>query len=817
MKRFFFTTFLFIFLFGFNHLMAQKYASTVPCNKYAIMELFSAVRDSYSPKGDAVSNYVANKYPGKVFIVTYHPSNNSYTTPYGGDESLKRDWPTAFFTKDFAGNVDLSPIAFINRRKKDGLRVLTRESWSSKALEISKEQSPCNVGLHGTYDPEGKTLTVDVEVYFTADVTDKCHIYAVLVQDSVVARQATFADDNEKYAHNKVFREGLTGAWGDPITESTAKNSLVTRKYVFDNTAMNYKIEKCSVLVFIRNETNEEIITGMGSKAHSDRLIIDNLVVFDISGTGVTKEQVFNIKNIDESTVSVQLMLTKSARTPADWTVDCIVPSSAFKKQDSPQNGIININPGKSVDITVKLVTGQTVGVGDAILSIAAPDLFNENKSIQFTIVSDSIENLEIIKNPNGKEPNSLNMIIKSTGRDELIKLEPKAICTLYNKLNKLKLISWSFNPCDTLHEEYADAIYSMMKKGVRVLITGSYPLTSLFEVYAGHPLFSLLGVTIDEGSSHKDQGDSYTFVSEKTDKKFGGLSLPWKLNTKTDSLIQPLIIKKPTVATPVLKIKDLNTVVAVKASTKESRAIVLHFNPYSLTTSANRQALLGKCFDWLEAAASVGPGMTLNFDEMAFGEVNAGKFANLELEVTNSGDETLVLRKFVITGKDKDYFRVQMGGITDSISIEPGFKDTVSLRFTVPASLYNSRDYEAVFEITSNIVEDSIKKINLKGRGIGGNGIQDIDEQILGFEVKPNPASVQAVIEFNFAGPGESFVEAVLSDISGRTVKNIYCDLLQPGLTSINFNTEGIPAGIYFLSIKSIYGSRSSKVIIKK
>jgi hypothetical protein len=817
MKQLFnFILLVFAISIAVNSIYAQKYVSTQPSKKNAVLEQFTGVRESFAPKGDGAALKIINNYPGRAFTVSYHPSNGDKNTPYGSEENLKRDWPSTFNVMSFAGLIDM-PVAFVNRRLNNGVRAMKRDLWTSKTSEILKESSPCNVGFWGTYEKESKLLTLDVEVYFTSAVTDKYYIYVVLMQDSVVATQNNLGETYDQYyAHNNVFREALTDVWGEQITEATNAGTLITRKYTFDNTVKNYKIEKCSALVFIRNAANEEIVTGWGSKAHSDRLKLSAYHAYFAADSNDTKEQVFQIKNVSGQTGSITLTTSKSKRTPADWTAEVTVPSKITKGYDNPQDEVVSINAGDSLDVTVALKTGSTIGAGDAVLKITASNLYNETKIVQVSAISNSYEKLEILESPYDIEPASLNQIIKATGRSEFFKFESMGIGSVLTGMTNLKVVAWSFNPCDTLREEYASTLYSMLKKGINVMITGCFPFTTLYEVYAGHPLINYLGVSIDDQKGHL-YGESFTLMGETTDLDFKDLNIPWKQNLKTDSLLQPLMIKKPAIASPILKIDELNYIIATKSQTAESRAVIIHVNPYSFTTSTNRQRLIDRCLDWLEATAVAGPMASFDNNELNFGDTLPGKFKNLALEITNSGEATLELSKFDFSGPDKDNFKIYSGGITGTKTLSPGSKHTVVIRFTVPANLQETTDFAAAFEISTNVMTDSVYKIPLKGRGLGPGGVGDDKENLLNVSVLPNPAGSQAVIKFELNSPNAAFVNASLIDAAGRTAKSIYNDVMQPGTFNHSLNTAGFASGTYFLVVKSNYGNYNIQVVINR
>ncbi len=822
MKKFF-PPILFILLtvLFFNPLVAQKYVSTQPEKKNAVMELFTGVRDAYSYAGNEKIYKMSISNPANIFMIAYHPSNANYTLAYGGDESLRREWPSNFFTKGFCGmnGPDDLPVAMVNRRQYSGVRARKKDTWKNDANAILSESSPCNAGFLGTYDDKAKLLTIDVEVYFTATVTDKYYIYTVLTEDSVVTRQAWQYGfgEIEKYPHKRVFRDSIIpGAWGDPINEATTQGSLVTRKYTFDNNVSQYNMEHCSVMVFIRNGANEEIVTGWGNKAHTDRLVFSSAQpAFAAIPAGTAKTRVFTLRNNSDIEGNLQFTVSKSLRTPADWTVEYSTASSKVKSTDKILTDNVKLGPGDSVDITLKINAGTTVGVGDAQLTIVAGNIFGEIVDMKFSAVSNSVEYLEVMERPSESEPNSLAPIIEGAARDAMLKFDSKGLADVYTGLSQLKLVSWSFNPTDTLTSIYANTIVSMMKGGVRFLITGCFPMTTLFDEYYVHPLFTFLGVTVDESNKH-NFGYNFTFNSVSGEEDFKGFTLPWKMNEETDSLTQPLKITNSGIASPILKIAGGNLVMATKSQTTKSRAVIVHFNPYSITSGTDRNKFYDKCFDWLEAKGALGPLVTLSDTSIAFGEVKAGKFGEVLLKIYSIGDSALKITKMEISGTDKSQFVIFKGGITNEISVAPGDSHTVTLRLNIPANLFNSRDYSAALKITTSARTNPVQSLNLEGRGIGTNGVEDGTGNAISVKIIPNPVNDRSVVTFEMNGlPAE--VEAILVDASGRAIETIHKGLMESGTTIRNFNAAALPSGFYFLIVRSPYGNLNIPVAVKK
>ncbi len=249
---------------------AQTLVSTSPTNKKPILEEMTGWTCPNCPAGHAVSASLLAANPGNVFVIAYHPTGSNYTN---GDPMVSA-YAGAFYTSAFiaAGTGARSmPSAMINRRTgSNGDRLLGRSEWPSKVDIMKAETSPLNVGVSSAYNATSKILTVNVEVYFTADVSQAVTLYTMITEDGIIANQS---GGSANYVHNHVFRQALPAPspaqWGQAITTPTTSGTLKTMSFTFDNTTAKYDMSKCKIIAFVRNAANEEIISGNGSAVGS--------------------------------------------------------------------------------------------------------------------------------------------------------------------------------------------------------------------------------------------------------------------------------------------------------------------------------------------------------------------------------------------------------------------------------------------------------------------------------------------------------------------------------------------------------------------
>jgi len=319
-------------MFGFVcFLNAQTIVSTTPQNKKVILEEFTGTGCPNCPGGHTTAANILTANPGNVFVVAYHPNNSSYTT---GDP-MASTFPAAFYTSPFISPSNrFMPSAMINRRVWTTERIQGTTSWTSDVDIVKTEASPLNVGVSSSYNTTSKILTVNVELYFTANVTDVVTIYAELTEDGIIATQS---GGMSPYTHNHVFRKAFVAQWGDAIATPTTQGTLKTFSYTFDNTTTNYDMTKAEVVAFVRNATNEEIISANGAEVGSSSLGIN--VVTDNSNKVSVYPNPYN-----ENT-KIELSLSKSDK------VEYSIYNTIGQKLISNEMGILSAgNHSISID-----------------------------------------------------------------------------------------------------------------------------------------------------------------------------------------------------------------------------------------------------------------------------------------------------------------------------------------------------------------------------------------------------------------------------------------------------------------------------------
>lgn len=356
--KFFFTTIMALLVLHAN-LLSQNIVCTDPLPKNAILEEFTGMYCPNCPDGHAIAASILNENPGRAFTIAIHqgsfavPSGNApdYRTPFG-DALAAQSGLTGY------------PMGTVNRHVFSGNNTaMGRGSWSSSAHAIMQEISPVNLGVISNYEPSTRTLTIEVELYYTSDAPASSNfINLALIQDSIYGPQSGGGAGNN-YRHMHMLRHLITGQWGDEVT-TTTQGSLVNRTYTYvvpeSYNNIPAVVEHMEVLAFV-TESHQEIYTGYAVAAMGGtNLCIGKLALQDggIKSGSPDSTTVFEldaISNLDDG--QVMEFYIESTDAPADWE-----SSFTIDGLDYTSNTTISLNKNSALPITVNIQPGQSAG-----------------------------------------------------------------------------------------------------------------------------------------------------------------------------------------------------------------------------------------------------------------------------------------------------------------------------------------------------------------------------------------------------------------------------------------------------------------------
>jgi hypothetical protein len=203
-------------------LAAQTFVSTTPANKNAVIEEYTGACCTYCPDGHKKVNEIMASYPDRVWGINIHAGyytqgtgcESRFTCPAG--EALH-----AYYLPLIGGY----PVATVSR----GTFTSDRGAWGTAVSAKLIEPSCLNVAAQGTIDWATRTLTLDVEVYYTGNADSATNFLTVaLLQDNIMGYQtgaSTYNPDmvlpTGDYLHNHMLRDIISPVWGDTIATTT--------------------------------------------------------------------------------------------------------------------------------------------------------------------------------------------------------------------------------------------------------------------------------------------------------------------------------------------------------------------------------------------------------------------------------------------------------------------------------------------------------------------------------------------------------------------------------------------------------------------
>jgi hypothetical protein len=250
-------------------------ASKTPSDRVAVLEDFTGVRCGYCPDGHVKAAAAqAELGADKFIIMAVH--GGGYATPAAGWANFTTPYSSAFINQSSVAGY---PAGTINRIKADDLGVspqnpggiaMSRGAWTAAARNVIAMPSPVNVGSKAVFNAATRELTVNVDLYYTAEEGVANNINVAFMQDKLMSKQS--GAPTNPYEQNHVLRDLITGQWGDVIADAKAVGTKVSKTYTYTvpedyhGTAVEgggaVVIENCSVVVYVsRGKT--DIITGV--------------------------------------------------------------------------------------------------------------------------------------------------------------------------------------------------------------------------------------------------------------------------------------------------------------------------------------------------------------------------------------------------------------------------------------------------------------------------------------------------------------------------------------------------------------------------
>ena len=238
------TPFLFLLLpFTSN---AQGLVGHEPQNRTALLEEYAAIHCGNCPPSHGLADNLLLAYPGTLTAVELH--GGALSVPGAGEPDFRSTWSLGFWSYYAIAS---QPRGAVNRIPVSGQVILYTNQWASEIQNTLALPSPVNIGLASSFDPGPRTLTVDVELYYTGDSPGgNDRISVLLKEDHIIGYQQDYINGAQSaYDHKNILRAYLTDMWGEEVT-TTIAGTTVTRTYTF-TVPTEWNIANCNVVALV--------------------------------------------------------------------------------------------------------------------------------------------------------------------------------------------------------------------------------------------------------------------------------------------------------------------------------------------------------------------------------------------------------------------------------------------------------------------------------------------------------------------------------------------------------------------------------------
>lgn len=189
--------------------------TTDPEPRSSVVEEFTGIHCGNCPSAHRRAARLHQSHHGDFFTVAIHAG--SFATPGQGQPDYTTEDGNKIHDHFMAYQY---PIGVVSRHPSSGQYLVGHDQWGPITRTLVAQTSPVNLWSASSFDSATRTLTVNVEGYFTSTMKQP-KLTVMLLQNNVLGPQQSGAA-GDQYPHRHMLRKVLTDTWGDAISE---KNS----------------------------------------------------------------------------------------------------------------------------------------------------------------------------------------------------------------------------------------------------------------------------------------------------------------------------------------------------------------------------------------------------------------------------------------------------------------------------------------------------------------------------------------------------------------------------------------------------------------
>ena len=525
------------------------------------------------------------------------------------------------------------PTASINRKRFGDSVFLGRGTWRASCEALMQQRASAEVDCFYTLDKGARVVTIQVAANIVEPMDVPLRFNAFIVEDDVVGSGYGYDQSNylssrsgyednpyydqpssiSGYHHMSVVRTMLGGAWGvaGDLPASVAAGEFYTHEFeaqIDEDWDMDH-------LYFVGvlqadAEDNKEIINSaraIENGALLNRIVDSNTPAVSACPAGSDLIKSYALENVTDDEQTYVVTLSTTARTPADWSAEFTSGAVQLAASGSDPNvGSLVVPANSTVELSLTLKVGSTLGVGDAEVIFALENAPTAKRSRLVSAIANEIESVLL---ETGSDY-SLMPYLSETPYADMVTLDPSDYLAFAEDLTNVKLVIWNKGPSDGLSTDEMEAIKNA--EDVNTFICGDGVIGSLITPdnlsYFG---LEWIGWNLEArgytGGVWLSGQDGDIITGDLGDAIEGRL-IQYYLNMVSISDTANVF--------PIMHYQNdgfrrhygsdyyipaEETVIGVRSTRNGARTVLLGICPYVIVSEETRHALVGSVLDWLD------------------------------------------------------------------------------------------------------------------------------------------------------------------------------------------------------------------------